>query len=122
MQPNDDHGPVPEPLKNFVDAELVGRLGTRIAAVFAAFRRDDFVAGVAAALPDLELKERMALMADELARRLPEAFPEAVLIIVAAAELEEPPISGWEDSPLSPLAEGGGQAWDGPPGPPRIII
>jgi len=96
---------MPEPLKDFVDAGLVERLGARVERVLPGFPLDDFVREVASVLSNLELKDRMAAVARGLADRLPAAFPEAVSVGVAAAELGDPPVAGWEAWPLATFIE-----------------
>jgi 3-methyladenine DNA glycosylase AlkC len=98
-------GPMPEPLKDFVDIDLVKRLGERMQLVYRGFARDEFVRQVSAVLPDLELKDRMAAIAGALAERLPAAFPEAVALVVEALESAETPLSGWEAWPLATYIE-----------------
>jgi 3-methyladenine DNA glycosylase AlkC len=92
-------------LKDFVDAALVERLTARMTAVYSAFDGERFAGAVAPALAGLELKGRIALIADALADRLPPPYPEAVGIVVAAAEHPDPPIDGWQAWPLNTFVE-----------------
>ncbi len=73
-----------EPFKERVNAEAVERIATRVAAAWPAFPAGAFVAAVVPKLADLELKDRVALVADALADRLPTPFPEALRVLVAA--------------------------------------
>jgi 3-methyladenine DNA glycosylase AlkC len=94
----------PPRLKDFVDAALVEAIGNRFAAVVAGFDRDGFVTEATATLEQLELKDRIALVATALAGRLPGAFPEASRVVVAATGCGEAP-SGWEAWPLATFIE-----------------
>lgn len=73
-----------EPFKERVNAEAVGRIAAGVSAVWPAFSAEAFVAAVVPALAALELKDRVALVADALAARLPRPFPEALRVLVAA--------------------------------------
>jgi 3-methyladenine DNA glycosylase AlkC len=96
---------VPPPLKDFVDAALVERLAARVAAVHPGFDGPRFAASVVPCLGSLELKERIALIADALAAGLPRSFPEAAAVVVAAAEHPDPPIDAWQAWPLNTFVE-----------------
>ncbi len=98
-------------LKGFVDSALVGRLAGRLAAVAPGFDADGFQSTATAGLDDLELKDRIAQIADCLAGHLPSRFPEAVAVVVAAADNPDPPIGGWEAWPLNTFVERHGAAW-----------
>ncbi len=97
-------------LKDFVDPDLVARLAARVRAVHPAFDADGFITAVMGPLGNLELKNRMALIADELAEHLPPGYPEAVAIVVAAADHPELPIDGWSAWPLNTFVERHGVA------------
>jgi 3-methyladenine DNA glycosylase AlkC len=96
---------VPPALKEFVDAALVERLAARVTAVHPGFDGPALVASVVPCLKSLELKERIALVADGLAAGLPASFPEAAAVVVAAAEHPDPPIDGWQAWPLNTFVE-----------------
>lgn len=91
-------------LKDFVDGALVEALGDRFRVVHPGFDRSGFVTAVEPELGDLELKERIALIARSLAERLPPAFPDAADVVVAAAGSGSAP-SGWEAWPLATFIE-----------------
>jgi len=92
-------------LKDFVDADLVERLAARVKAVHPQFPSEHFHAAVLARLQELELKDRIGLIADELAAHLPPEFPAAVAVVVAAADHPDPPIDGWGAWPLNTFVE-----------------
>lgn len=77
------------PLKESAFApERLARLGADIRRVHRPFPADEFERVVRAALPPLELKARIALVSDTLARFLPADYGEAVEILLAS--LPEP--------------------------------
>ncbi len=76
---------MPEPLKNRLAAPEVELISDRVQAQYAAFNRAAFVS-VSADLDVLELKDRIAAVADRLRETLPLRFPEAASIVVRAAE------------------------------------
>ena len=61
--------------------ETVGRLAAMFDASYRAFDRDGFETDVFAAMPSLELKQRITMIADFLAAQLPEEFEEAAGVI-----------------------------------------
>lgn len=68
--------------KDYFNAQSAALIAEPVAAVYPPFDVDGFIAQVAAGVPDLELKERVLLMAHALRARLPPAYPEAVQILV----------------------------------------
>ena len=76
---------VPEPLKNRLAGPEVDHIAERVQVVYPDFDRSRFVS-IAAELERLELKDRIAAVADRLQETLPAAYPEAVSILVKAAE------------------------------------
>jgi 3-methyladenine DNA glycosylase AlkC len=91
-------------LKDFVDEALVASLAERFAAAAPGFDAAAFRSAVVPALAGLELKDRIAHIARELAAQLPPDFAEAVAIVVAAAT-RHPPASGWAAWPLATFIE-----------------
>lgn len=73
---------MPEPFKTFIDAAAVRGLADPIRAVWPAFDHVGFVAAATDGLEPLELKARVAHVAAALRPRLPEAWPEALRILV----------------------------------------
>ena len=71
-------------LKSVFDRSVVDDIAGRIGAVHKTFEREAFVKETAAALGPLELKERSALIARSLARRLPRDFRAALGVLVAS--------------------------------------
>jgi len=61
--------------------ETVGRLAAMFDASYRTFDRDGFETDVFAAMPSLELKQRITMIADFLAAQLPEDFEEAAGVI-----------------------------------------
>ncbi|MDH5421906.1 MAG: hypothetical protein OEY55_08890, partial [Acidimicrobiia bacterium] len=76
---------VPEPLKNRLAGPEVDHIAERVQAVYPGFDRSRF-GSIASALEGLELKDRIAAVADRLHQTLPAAYPEAVSILIKAAE------------------------------------
>lgn len=72
-----------EPFKNLVNPGSIARLGAAVAAV-APFDEAGFAAAAADGLDALELKARVAHVARALRPRLPERWPEALAVLVAA--------------------------------------
>ena len=69
-------------LKNYIDAALVQQIAERIAAVYADFARDAFVAATVSGLDALELKQRFAHIADKLRVYLPADYPTALDLLL----------------------------------------
>ena len=76
-----------EPLKNGFDRALVERIASAAAEVSAAFDRRGFEQGVLERLDDLELKDRVNLMADELLAALGGDYLAALPAVVEIATL-----------------------------------
>jgi 3-methyladenine DNA glycosylase AlkC len=98
-------------LKGFVDAAVVDRLADRFGAVHPQFDSAGFRSAATAGLDDMELKERIAHIAACLAEHLPAHYPDAVAVVVAAADHPDPPIGGWEAWPLNTFIELHGTEW-----------
>jgi 3-methyladenine DNA glycosylase AlkC len=92
-----------EPLKNHFDRDLVELLASRFTKATADFDRRDFTTTVLAAIPALELKERINLIADELRSGLPDHYPTALSLVVAVAETDG--IEGFTAWPLCSFVE-----------------
>lgn len=76
---------MPEPLKDRLAAPEVGLIADRVSGHYPAFDRNAFMP-VSVELTGLELKDRVAAVADRLFETLPVSFPDAVAIVVRAAE------------------------------------
>ncbi|MCM6774466.1 hypothetical protein NDR87_13990 [Nocardia sp. CDC159] len=73
------------PLKeSALNRQRVGVIAAELAAVWSGFDADGFVGSVMGQLPHLELKARVACVADNLAAFLPARYSDAVDIIVSA--------------------------------------
>ena len=85
------------PLKDQLTSETVRRLASGMAGIEPAFDADAYVASVVPRLDDLELKDRINLLADALADGLDAEsdYPAAVASVVALAEAE--PMDHWAD-------------------------
>lgn len=94
-----------QPLKDMVDRPVVEELADRFAAVDRSFRRDLFVAGVLADLPDLELKPRIEAIAHRLRQALPGHNYRQALATVVAVARAEPPVGGFAAWPLCTFVE-----------------
>ncbi len=83
------------PLKNQITTETVERLAAGMAEVDDRFDASAFVTAVGSSLEQLELKDRINLLADELASGLGAAsdYPQALASVVRLAETE--PIDQW---------------------------
>ncbi len=91
-------------LKNMVTRETVGGLASWVGAVQADFDVDGFVADVFDdSWDDLELKQRTRHITLMLGRHLPDAYPEAVAILLVAADQHGEP--GWDAMSLSDFVE-----------------
>lgn len=94
------------PLKDNISAATASLLGERLRRVHPTFAADALVAAVGDRLDELELKDRINLLADEIAARLP-PFPAAAAVLVdAVAE----PIDEWACWPLCSVVERHGVA------------
>lgn len=84
-----------QPLKEQITKDTVERLAAGMAEVDDRFDASAFVAAVGTNLEQLELKDRINLLADELAVRLDAAsdYPQALASVVRLAETE--PIDQW---------------------------
>ncbi len=72
------------PLKDSLDAAVVGRIGDDLAAVAPRFRRSAFVADATARFADLELTARVAAVAQAMRAHLP-ADPAAAIAVIRRA-------------------------------------
>jgi 3-methyladenine DNA glycosylase AlkC len=95
---------MPPPLKDFVDRDLVQELAERFVDIHPSFDSGAFVATVSPTLDALELKDRIASIAQGLRDHLPSDFQTALSIVVAVARAE-PPMSGWSAWPLCTFVE-----------------
>jgi 3-methyladenine DNA glycosylase AlkC len=91
------------PLKDHVNEGVVDNLAAALSRRHQAFDPASFRSEVAETLADLELKERINLIADALATHLPADYPAALAIVVGAAT--EPGIDGWAAWPLCSFVE-----------------
>ena len=92
-----------EPLKHEVGDAVVDRLAVAAGAHHAGFDEPGFRAAVVAAYDDLELKDRIDVVADELRRYLPAEYETALPIGVAMAG--EDGIEGFAAWPLCSFVE-----------------
>lgn len=76
---------MPEPLKQRLAEPEVELIAERVSDVYPEFDRSGF-ASITFELETLELKDRIAAVADQLHETLPASYPEAVAILVQAAE------------------------------------
>jgi len=60
------------------------KIGTEISQVYPAFKRDAFLKTTVAKFPELELKQRITWIAEQLKRYLPPSYQEAVAILLAS--------------------------------------
>lgn len=70
------------PLKHYFGLELAERLAGLIQQHHSDFPADAFIAAVAEKTESLELKGRVAVIAEQLQRALPSSYPEAILILL----------------------------------------
>jgi 3-methyladenine DNA glycosylase AlkC len=73
----------PNAFKHAVGEATAKRLAAALREAFPAFDARGFVREAAAGLPALELKPRIVLLADAMARRLPAEYPSALAIVLA---------------------------------------
>ncbi len=91
------------PLKDQLNPTVVADLARRFAAEYPPFDGDGFETAVGDDLEDLELKDRVNLIADELARCLPADYPQALKIVVAVAG--DDTVDPWAGWPLCSFVE-----------------
>jgi 3-methyladenine DNA glycosylase AlkC len=84
-------------LKDEIDTGLGRRLAGELAAAWPAFPRRRLTYGLADALAPLELLARVDLLADRLARALPQPFPAAAEVLWRT--LDSPSFVGWMTLP-----------------------
>jgi 3-methyladenine DNA glycosylase AlkC len=84
-------------LRDEIDTRLGGQLAGELTEVWPAFPRRRLTRGLAEALEPLELTARVDLLADRLARALPQPFPAAVEVLWRA--LDSPSFVGWMTLP-----------------------
>lgn len=90
--------------KAVFDEALVRRLGASIGAVWAPFDVEALVAGVATALPSLEMKARALRIAQGIEAQLPEDFEEAAQILVSSlGPVPDASAPNWADFGVWPL-------------------
>lgn len=96
------------PLKDLFDRDVVETLAERFAQHTPGFDADGFATGLLAAFPELELKDRINLVADRLADDLPGTYPEALALVV---EVSASGIDGFAGWPLCSFVERHGLDW-----------
>jgi len=84
-------------LKDEIDTGLGRRLAGELAAAWPAFPRRRLMYGLADALEPLQLMARVDLLANRLARALPQPFPAAAQVLWRA--LDSPSFVGWMTLP-----------------------
>lgn len=88
--------------KNHLDQEVVKRLGTEVKIAYPQFKLDDFVqATCSKSYFELELKERINVIADQLKKFLPDDYGKVIKIISAVA----PKVKGFENWTLLTYVE-----------------
>lgn len=93
-----------EPLKHHFDRALAEQLCAALeAAGGPKFSTTDFSDTLVDGFDDLELKDRINFTADEIRHRLPDDYPEALQIVVAAATADS--IEGFSAWPLCSFVE-----------------
>ena len=73
-------------LKDQIDEEMVGALASAFRRHHSSFDSDSFVATVNATLDELELKDRINLIADTLAAHLPPTYADALDVVTRVAD------------------------------------
>ena len=96
---------MPEPLKNRIDRAALDRIAARFVSVDPGFDASRFVGDLAAELPDLELKDRIVAIARGLRRELPQPYPEALAVVVAASQEPESETGDFDGWPLCTFVE-----------------
>ena len=91
---------MPEPFKNFINAELIAEMAEHLSAAWPDFPQTAFVTDAACGLETLELKERANQIASALVRHLPDDYVQAAAILQASLRRktpdgDKPGISGW---------------------------
>ncbi len=92
---------MPEALKNGLNKSAITRLAANLKRVFPTFDSTSFVSSSCKGLGKLELKERVAHVACQLAKYLPSDYSKALSIIVESASQWN---RGQEDDPLRGFA------------------
>ena len=92
-----------EPFKNFINHELIERIGQAIQNVWDAFDAAQFVKVACADLDAKELKERCFAVVEGLEQTLPNSFPEAADIMMRSLHPDVP-----EDETFSGMTDGDG--------------
>lgn len=100
----------PQKLKDWFGVNLAEMLGAKIVAVHPAFPQRRFVQGVKRSYEPLELKDRQALIADQLREQLPDDYPEALNILLQVLGPENPEETGmfrkyWWMGPIALFVE-----------------
>ena len=90
------------PLKDNFDRQTIELLADRFARLHDGFDRDAFTNALLDELPKLELKDRINLVADQLAGDLPTHYESALELVVQAAE---DGVVGWAAWPLCSFVE-----------------
>ncbi len=91
---------MPEPFKNFINADLIAEMADHLSKTWPDFPRSAFVTDAASGLEKLELKERANLIAAALKRHLPDDYVQAAAVLQASLRRkthdgDKPGISGW---------------------------
>lgn len=92
-----------EPFKNFINHELIERIGQAIQNVWDAFDAAQFVKVACTDLDAKELKERCFAVVEGLEQTLPNSFPEAADIMMRSLHPDVP-----EDETFSGMTDGDG--------------
>ncbi len=90
------------PLKDRFDRDPVQLLADRLGRFHSGFEAAPFSEALLAAFPELELKERINLVADRIAADLPEDYPTALSIVL---EVVNSDIDDWAAWPLCSFVE-----------------
>lgn len=69
------------PLKNYFDAELAQFLADQISPIYSAFPRDSFIEGVNGLVEGLELKDRVAVISNEMHKAFDLPYVDAIGIL-----------------------------------------
>ena len=69
------------PLKYYFDQQLAVLLADKIIPLHPAFNKKTFVRKITSVVKDLELKQRVAAIADALAQQLPSSYPQTLKIL-----------------------------------------
>lgn len=103
---------MPEPFKNFINAELIAGMAEHLAAAWPAFPQDQFIADAGFELEKLELKERSNQIVAALERYLPADFSDAAPILRASLpNRDKAGLSGWAILPLNDYVGRAGQKY-----------